>query len=161
METNIFDEVDNIKLRAEKEILSNQKLLKLLSIGHDNPLSKPDITSVSSLIDKYIFFKPKVFNDTVTQVQSFLLTDIIITSIKGSKDFGDIKLIFRVIVHNELFELYDGKTRAYQIAKELTTSFNGEYGTWMGKCKLDSCYPMEVPSSYQGIQLVFTMTDFK
>lgn len=158
--SNIFDEVDNLKLRVEQEVLSNQRLLKLVSKTSSNPLSEPDIDMVSSLIDKYIYFKPKAYN-TIQGVQSFLLTDVIIASIRNSSNYADIKLIFRIIVHNELFELYDGKTRAYQIAKELNASFNNEYGTWVGKCKLDSCYPLEVPSDYQGIQLVFTMTDFK
>jgi len=158
---NIFNEIDNIKLRAEEEILKNQNLLKLLSIGHDDPLSKPDITSVSKLVDKYVFFKPKVFDDTVTETQSFLLTDIRITPIRGGSGFCGIDLIFTIIVHNDLFELFDGKTRSYQIANELTESFNNEYGTWLGKCKLETCYSIEVPSSYQGIRLIFTMTDFK
>lgn len=158
--TNIFDEVDNIKFKAEEEILNNQDLLKLLSETSANPLSKPDIEKPSKLIDKYIYFKPKTYK-TIEEVQSFLLMDTIITTTKGKNKFADIKLIFRVIVHNKLFELYDGKTRAYRIAKELKDSFGGEIGTWIGKCEFDDCYPLTVPEDYQGIQMVFTMTDFK
>lgn len=158
---NIFDEVDNLKLRVEKEVLGNQELIKLIACNNDNPLSQPDIERPSKLVDEYIFFKPKVFDKTTTAIQCFLLTDVIITSIRNSIDFADIKLIFRIIVHNNLFELYDGKTRAYQIAKRLNTAFDGEYGTWIGKCKFESCNPIEMPTSYQGMQLVFNVTDFK
>jgi len=158
---NIFDEADNLKLRVEKEVLSNQELIKLISNSNDNPLSQPDIERPSQLIDKYIFFKPKVFDKTTTEVQCFLLTDVIITSIRDSVDFADIKLIFRIIIHNNLFELYDGKTRMNQIASRLNKAFDGKYGTWMGKCMFESGQPIEMPTSYQGMQLVFNVTDLK
>lgn len=72
---NIFDEVDNIKSRVEQEILENQNLLKLLSIGHDNSLSKHDIAKPSSLVNKFIYFKPKTYS-TVQGIQlKFSMTD--------------------------------------------------------------------------------------
>lgn len=158
---NIFDEVDNLKERVIKDILNNQELLKLISVNNDNPLDSPDILGASKLVDQCIFFKPKVYDTTVKGVQSFLLTDIIVSSIRGKPKFADIKLIFRVIVHNALFELYDGKTRAYQVASRLTYMFSDVRGSWIGDSSFESCNPIEVPSDYQGIQLVFSVSDFK
>lgn len=156
--TNIFDEVESIKAKVEKEVLENQKLMKLLSIGKDNPLKEPDIEKASKLVDQYIFFKPKTYS-TVEGVQCFLLMDLSAASYSRSEDFLEIDLTFRVIVHNTLFELFDGKTRAYQIAKQISNSFNNEEGNWMGKCKLKKWHSIDVPADYQGIQLTFKMGD--
>lgn len=158
---NIFDEADNVRERVKREILGNQELLKLVSINHDNPLSKPNIIGASSLVDKYIYFTPRVYDTTIMGVQNFLLTDIVIASVRNSIKFADIKLIFRIIVHNSLFELEDGKSRANQIASRLMSCFASKTGTWMGKCEFLSGNSIEVPSDYQGLQLVFSMTDFK
>ena len=158
---NIFYEVNNLKDKVIEEVMKNQKLLKLVSIKNNNPLSEPDIIGAGKLIDDCIWFKPKVFSTTIQETQCFLLTDVMVYSIRDYREFADIKLIFRILVHNTLFELYDGKTRAYEIAGELMDMFDKETGGWLGECRLENGIPIESPADYQAIQLTFSVTDFK
>ena len=158
---NIFDEVQNVRNTVMEKILQNQNILKLVAIPSPDALSQNDIENVGALIDNYIWFKPKVFEATVKDVKCFLLMDINVTATRNRSNYSDIKIIFRVIVHNDLFELDNGKARSYEIAKHLTDMFQSEKGSWIGKCEFLSCYQLETPFAYQGIEVAFSVTDFK
>lgn len=158
---NIFYEVNNLKDKVIKEVMRNQRLLKLISIRTDDPLSVPDIIGAGKLIDDCIWFKPKVFGKTIKETQCFLLSDIVVYSIRNYREFADIKLTFKVLVHNTLFELNDGKTRAYEIAGELLDMFGKEEGSWLGECKFESATTTEAPTDYHAIQITFSVTDYK
>ena len=69
----MFNVLNDFRKLIMEKILSNQELLKLVSISNDNPLSFEDIEDVQSLVNDCIWFKPKSF-DTVENEKCFLIT---------------------------------------------------------------------------------------
>lgn len=159
--TNIFSEVQNVRNSVMEKVLTNQKLLKLIAIQNPKALELPDIKDTATLIGTNLYFKPRILEQTVGGVKNFLLTDFSVIATYEQITYLDIRLNFRVFVHNKLYELDNGDARIYAIAEELANLFDEAKGTWIGKCHLTGCYDLEVPTEYQGIEMSFSITGYR
>lgn len=157
---NIFDEMDKIKSQIKDRVLSNQNLLKYIYYGNDDPLSEKDIEDLSLVVDKYVFFKPKML-DTLKEQKAYLTL-----TTSGSPDYSgeritNVTFTFNILTHLEIYDLADGSTRAWRICKELSDLFTDTNGSWIGKCEMEDFYEVaEVSNEYYCIILKFVMSDF-
>lgn len=157
---NIFDEMDKIKSQIKDRVLSNQNLLKYIYYGNDDPLSEKDIEDLSLVVDKYVFFKPKML-DTLKEQKAYLTL-----TTSGSPDYSgeritNVTFTFNILTHLEIYDLADGSTRAWRICKELSDLFTDTNGSWIGNCEMEDFYEVaEVSNEYYCIILKFVMSDF-
>lgn len=157
---NIFDEMDKIKSQIKDRVLSNQNLLKYIYYGDDDPLSEKDIEDLSLVVDKYVFFKPKML-DTLKEQKAYLTL-----TTSGSPDYSgeritNVTFTFNILTHLEIYDLADGSTRAWRICKELSDLFTDTNGSWIGNCEMEDFYEVaEVSNEYYCIVLKFIMSDF-
>lgn len=157
---NIFDEIDKIKSQIKDRVLSNQNLLKYIYYGDDDPLSEKDIEDLSLVVDKYVFFKPKML-DTLKEQKAYLTL-----TTSGSPDYSgeritNVTFTFNILTHLEIYDLADGSTRAWRICKELSDLFTDTNGSWIGNCEMEDFYEVaEVSNEYYCIVLKFVMSDF-
>lgn len=157
---NIFDEMDKIKSQIKDRVLSNQNLLKYIYYGDDDPLSEKDIEDLSLVVDKYVFFKPKML-DTLKEQKAYLTL-----TTSGSPDYSgeritNVTFTFNILTHLEIYDLADGSTRAWRICKELSDLFTNTNGSWIGNCEMEDFYEVaEVSNEYYCIALKFVMSDF-
>lgn len=157
---NIFDEMDKIKSQIKDRVLSNQNLLKYIYYGNDDPLSEKDIEDLSLVVDKYVFFKPKML-DTLKEQKAYLTL-----TTSGSPDYSgeritNVTFTFNILTHLEIYDLADGSTRAWRICKELSDLFTDTNGSWIGNCEMEDFYEVaEVSNEYYCIVLKFVMSDF-
>ena len=157
---NIFDEMDKIKSQIKDRVLSNQNLLKYIYYGNDDPLSEKDIEDLSLVVDKYVFFKPKML-DTLKEQKAYLTL-----TTSGSPDYSgeritNVTFTFNILTHLEIYDLADGSTRAWRICKELSDLFTDTNGPWIGNCEMEDFYEVaEVSNEYYCIVLKFVMSDF-
>lgn len=157
---NIFDEMDKIKSQIKDRVLSNQNLLKYIYYGDDDPLSEKDIEDLSLVVDKYVFFKPKML-DTLKEQKAYLTL-----TTSGSPDYSgeritNVTFTFNILTHLEIYDLADGSTRAWRICKELSDLFTDTNGSWIGNCEMEDFYEVaEVSNEYYCIVLKFVMSDF-
>lgn len=155
----IFARVNELKGLIKEHLLSNQNLLKLIVYNDDSPLELPDIDDPQSLLNNYIYLNPIVWDSTIQDVRTFLLTNIRVASI--SKDYADVYLYFYVISHNDIYELGNGDTRVWAICDEISKSFDSSYGHWLGTCDLKSSQEVTSRKDYYAIEMQFVFTDFK
>lgn len=157
----IFKRLNELKGTIKEHILSNQNLLKMIAYTDENPLDLPDIDDPQSLINNRIYLNPVVWDSTITDVGTFLLTNIRVSAIKRGSEFADVYLYFYVISHNDIYTLENGDTRVLSICDEIAKSFDSSYGHWIGKCELRSAQDITTRKDYYAVELQFVFTDFK
>lgn len=159
MKGTIFARINELKGLIKEHLLSNQDLLKLIVYADENPLELPDIDNPQSLLNNYIYLNPVVWDTTIQNVKTFLLTNIRVAS--RSSDCADVYLYFYIISHNDIYELGNGDTRVMSICDELMKSFDESYGNWLGKCSLKSSQDITSRKDYYAVEMQFIFTDFK
>lgn len=157
----IFKRLNELKSTIKEHILSNQDLLKLIVYTDENPLDLPDIDDPQSLVNNRIYLNPVVWDATIENIGTWLLSNIRVSSLKKGSEFADVYLYFYVISHNDIYNLENGDTRVLAICDELTKSFDSSYGHWIGKCSLNSAQDITTRKDYYSIELQFVFTDFK
>lgn len=157
---NVFDAMDTIKAEIKERVLSNQKLLKYIYYGTEDPLLEEDLEDLSQIVNRQIFFQPKML-DTLKEQKAYLTL-----TASGAPDYSgeritNVTFSFNILTHIEIYELADGSTRAWKICRELSDLFTDTKGSWMGNCEMEDFYEVaEVSNEYYCIVLKFVMSDF-
>lgn len=157
---NIFNSIDTTKSILMDRVLQNQNLLKLISIYDEDPLSHSDINDLSKIVDKSIFFKPKTLETQKDQMAFMCMGLSLLPNLDGNRVI-DVFFTFTVYCHVDILDLCDGTSRAFKICAELNEMLTNTWGSWMGKIELEDGYEItEIPNSYYGINVRFSITDF-
>lgn len=157
----IFKRLNELKTTIKEHVLSNQNLLKLIAYTDENALELPDIDDPQFLINNKIYFNPVVWDSTILDVGTWLLSNMRVSSIKRGSEFANVYLYFYIISHNDIYTLENGDTRVLAICDEITKSFDESYGHWLGKCELHSAQDITTRKDYYSVELQFLFTDFK
>ena len=156
----MFNVLNDFRKLIMEKILSNQELLKLVSISNDNPLSFEDIEDVQSLVNDCIWFKPKSF-DTVENEKCFLITRMSVVPVYDKSEFASFRVNFYILVHNKLIDLYNDDNRAICICDCIHRMFHEAEGNWLGKISFNGYKQIVAPYSYDGMSLSYELTQFK
>lgn len=159
--STVFKRVNELKNTIKEHILSNQNILKYIVYNEDNPLDLPDIDDPQSLLNDYIYLNPIVWDSTIQNVRTFLLTNVRVAPNRKRNEFAEVYLYFYVISHNDIYELENGDTRVIAICDELMETFDSSYGNWIGECSFNSFQEITSRKDYYAVELQFTFTDFK
>lgn len=157
---NVFDSIDTVKSLIKDRILSNQELLKLVSVLTEDPLVAKDITDLSKIVNKSIFFSPKTLDTNKDQKVFVTMETSLLSNMDGNR-LIDVYFTFNIYCHIDLLELCDSRTRPWMICSCLSNMFTNSWGSWMGKMELEDGYEIiEIPNSYYGIKIRFSLSDF-
>lgn len=157
----IFKKINDLKSIIKERLLSNQNLLKMIVYNEGNPFDLPDIDDPQSLLNNYIYLNPVVWDSTIQEVRTFLLTNFRVAPNRVNTAFADVYLYFYVISHNDIYSLENGDTRVISICDELMKSFDSSYGNWVGKCCMNGFQEITSRKDYYAIELQFKFSDFK
>lgn len=160
-EKDIFRSLNEFKVTVQDKLLLNENLIKLLHYNDGDPLSKPIVDNVQDLVEKNIFFYPRVFDETMREEKSFI-TMSIHSRASRSSTYIDVVLVFNVITHKSLRGLSSGENRIWRISEELNEMFNySKDDAFLGKCKLNDFNELTLASNYYGLQVTYSFTGFK
>lgn len=160
-QNTLFKNLNKLKERVKREMLSNQNILKLVAYNTDDPLSEADIDDAQALVNDHIYFNPVVYDDTIQDTRTFILTNMRVSSIRGSQQFANITLYIYVISHNDLYELVDGSVRVWNIADELVQSFHKKFENDIGCAHFKQMFEITSRKDYYAVELQFEFTEFK
>lgn len=159
IENTLFKGLNDLKYEVKDKMLSNQSLLKLLRYSSGSPLEEPDIDNPQSLLDDFIYLKPRAY-DTQWSQRGVIMVTQTADRISGSKAFSDIYLVFTIAIHNEILILDDGSDRMYCICDELHKMFNNNPNFGIGKIEFDNFRETKGATDYYTSNLVFSVTSF-
>lgn len=160
-ENTLFKNINKLKQRVKKELLSNQNILKLVKYNVDDPLSEPDVDDAQSLLNDYIYLNPVVWDSVIDDTRTFILCNIRVAPTRNSQQFVDVYLYMYVICHNDIYDLENGETRVWNICDELMGSFNKTWGNGVGACQFRSMNEVTSRKDYYAVELQFVFTEFK
>ena len=137
------------------QMLSNDRLKKLLFYADRNCLKLPNLTQEQTLglINKQIKLVPKV------EVDKELFTYIIISADdflqNYNNEFRDSSLAFDIICHFDQWNLGDFKLRPYLIAGEIDSMFNNKKLTGIGTVQFVGARQIVLNDEFAGLSLVY------
>lgn len=155
----LFQGLNDLKYEVRDKLLSNQSLLKLLRYSCDKPLQQPDIDNPQSLLDDFIYLKPRAY-DTQWSQRGVIMVTQTADMISGSRTYADIYLVFTIAIHNEILILEDSKDRMYCICDELHKMFNNNSNFGIGDIEFNSFKETKGSTDYYTSNLVFSVTEF-
>ncbi len=156
-----FEELDENINKVMMKLIESQNLCKLLyyDTGHDeDPLSKPDIQDMSSLLFDRIYPLPKIPN--IEESTSSLLT-VFFDEIRLSENinFKGTILSFTILCHIDLWRM-PGKLRPYSIKHEIDKIFNEQRVIGIGKMQFERSRFTWANEKYSGYRLDYRIYDF-
>ncbi len=146
-----LEEFFNYKNRLMKDLLSNEKIVKLIA---------PDIEmdEAQSLAYKYVFpceFVP----DIVDHGATYICFDVDVRK-STSKTFLLPTLYVWVFTHRSLLRLEEGGVRTDKLCSEICKTINGSLNYGLGELDLYSVTRFAPMSDYQGKCLAFYAVDY-
>lgn len=148
----LLDEFFNYKNQLIKDMLTNPKIVKLVSddlVAHKNP---------SQLVYKQIFpyeYVPEI----VDSGKTFICCDVDIDNVV-SKTFLTPTLYIWVFTHKTMLRLPDGGVRTDKLCSEIAKTINGSRFYGLGELDLCAASHFAPISDFQGRALVFQTKDF-
>ncbi|MGL5152640.1 MAG: hypothetical protein ACRC7N_18965 [Clostridium sp.] len=159
IKNTLFKNLNELKYKVKDKLLTNQNLLKLLRYSDGNPTINPDIDNPQSLLDDFIYLKPRAYSTQWSQRGILLFTQTV-DMISDSRIYADVYLIFTIAIHNEILILDDGRDRMYCICEELHKMFNANSDFGVGRVELNNFRETKGATDYYTADLVFSVTNF-
>lgn len=147
-----FNEFFDYKRQLMKDLLSNEKIVGLLSDG-EGPVSEPEELVYTQI---YPF---EYIPETVTLGQTFICCDVDIQN-ATSKTFLTPVLYIWVFTHKNKLRLPDDSVRTDRLCSEIAETINGSRYYGLGELELYSVRRFTPIQDYLGKVITFQTKDF-
>lgn len=139
------------------QILSNQRLKRLLYYSTSDAIDRPNLNEKQTLdlIEKNIKTVPKLYVDG--SVLSYIIVSFDnFTSSAKNPEFRDNIIEFDIICHFDQWQLKDFQLRPYKIAAEIDSMFNDKHLSGIGTLHFLGANQMILTDEFAGLCLMYS-----
>ena len=140
-----------------EQMLSNNRLKKLLYYTSRDALTRPNLTADQSLslFGKNIKNVPKLYVDK--SVLNYVIVNFDnFTPNRKNPEFRDNVIEFDIVCHFDQWQLDDFMLRPYRIAAEIDSSFNKKHLTGIGKLDFLGANQIVLTDEFAGLCLMYS-----
>ena len=140
-----------------EQMLSNNRLKKLLYYTSRDALTRPNLTADQSLslFGKNIKNVPKLYVDK--SVLNYIIVNFDnFTPNRKNPEFRDNVIEFDIVCHFDQWQLDDFMLRPYRIAAEIDSSFNKKHLTGIGKLDFLGANQIVLTDEFAGLCLMYS-----
>lgn len=139
------------------QLLTNERLTKLLYYTDKKCLSNPDLSAKEklSLIDNHIRIVPQILIDKDCPIYIIITMDNF-TPNATNPEFRDCTVNFDILCHPDHWSLGDFQLRPYKIAGEIDSMLNKKKLTGIGEMNLITGTNLVINDQLMGLTLIYS-----